>query len=184
MRKFAILMTLVAGTVSAQSDLSQTLLACKAEQDSLQRLVCYDKAVAELATGASEVKETMTTKAAPEVEKTVSSTASTSTSVSAAPEAGSVRMDKAVAEDIFGRESTYKRDEIDQVKFVIKSASQSLRKKWRFTFENGQQWEQKDTDRFAKFEAGDEVIIKRGVMDAFYLKKLDANRTIRVKRVK
>ena len=183
MKKLFSALLFVAGSASA-ADLSTQLLACSEQSDSLKRLVCFDAIASKVKAGGGDVKSGQSTPV-----KTAAQTAPVN-AVAVTPTPAAVEKTHAAqttrqsAEDIFGKESLKKLDVVDEVRFVVKSASLSLRKKWRFTFENGQKWEQKDSDKFAKFEAGDEVIIKRGVMNAFYLKKPDANRTIRVKRVK
>ena len=188
----SVLLVVLSGSVSA-ADLSSQLTQCSKENDSLKRLMCFDQVALKAASKPTDTASTPTVnpvEAAPVVkstaekeviEKTVDvvSTEKVPVKTPAVASASSQR-----AEDIFGKESIKKMDVVDEVNFTIKTASLSLRKKWRFTFENGQQWEQKDSDKFAKFKSGDQVLIKRGLMNAFYLKKLDANRTIRVKRIK
>ncbi|REL28700.1 hypothetical protein DXX93_20430 [Thalassotalea euphylliae] len=170
----SLVVTSVATSANAATSLAEQLMACRGEVDSLKRLVCYDGLAA-----ASKQKTTSHTTLP--AASTVAPVANTTSSVvtTSAPKAITVN-----AQDIFGQEAKFKSNQVDEVRFVIKSASLTHRKKWRFVFENGQKWEQKDTDRFGKFVAGEEVIIKRGVMNAFYLKKPSANRTIRVKRIK
>ncbi|NMP30739.1 hypothetical protein HII17_04105 [Thalassotalea sp. M1531] len=187
MKKIALLFAVVSGTAFAQVDIQQQMIACKSESDSLKRLVCYDQ-ITELLVAKTDFTKTSTAEVNVVNEAAVKPIAAVSavkadetnpTKLAEKPQANSAR-----AEAIFGQEQKQRDDIVDEVHFVIKSAKLSLRKKWQFVFENGQRWEQKDTDRFAKFEAGQEVIIKRGIMNAFYLKKQDANRTIRVKRTK
>ena len=172
MKKLALFLSLsfITGISHAQTDLSQQILACQAQTDSLQRLVCYDDIAKQL--GKAPVSD----------ETSVQTATSVATKV-AAQSVQTVQPTLSTAEANFGQEAKVIK-EVEEVRYVIKSAKLSVRKKWRFVFENGQQWEQKDSDRFAKYTAGEEVIIKRGVMNAFYLKKTDANRTIRVKRIK
>lgn len=171
-----VLMGLTA-TANASASLQAKLLSCQSETDSLKRLVCYDNVVKTLSSDLSAPQAK--TNAA-----VVSASANESTMPTPIEPQSMPKTIQVNAEDIFGREAKFKSNQIDEVRFTIKSATLSHRKKWRFVFENGQKWEQKDTDRFGKFAAGQEVIIKRGVMNAFYLKKPNANRTIRVKRIK
>ncbi|MFD2165752.1 hypothetical protein ACFSJY_05695 [Thalassotalea euphylliae] len=175
--------------VTVAGDLTVELAQCKAEQDSLKRLVCYDS-LAEKALKTPVAVNKDVNKPGPQANKTetVASMAPKAVAV-VKPNPPSVAAPVAVAqtdqaEAQFGQENKKKPEQVDEVSFVVKTASLSLRKKWRFTFENGQQWEQKDTEKFAKFKAGDQVTIKRGALNAFYLKKADSNRTIRVKRIK
>lgn len=50
-----------------------------------------------------------------------------------------------------------------------------------FTLENNQIWKQKD-GRPLRLNKGDEVVIDRGVLNAFYLHAKDSNRSVRVTR--
>ncbi|WP_448554196.1 hypothetical protein [Thalassotalea montiporae] len=178
MKKITLMLSLVFISLTASANPSHSLkaqlLTCQSETDSLKRLVCYDGVAKSLSSELPTKQPEVNTDKVP---------AATSESVLAAPARKSPKIVQVDAEDIFGQEAKFKSSQVDEVRFVIKSVTLSKRKKWRFVFENGQKWEQKDTDRFAKFVAGQEVIIKRGVMNAFYLKKPDANRTIRVKRI-
>lgn len=54
--------------------------------------------------------------------------------------------------------------------------------KLKLVLDNEQRWNQTDSKKL-KLKAGDTVVLKRGALGAFYLKKADANRTIKVKRV-
>ncbi|WP_448212368.1 hypothetical protein [Colwellia sp. MEBiC06753] len=186
MKKYVLMLTLCSWSVFAQQSLETALLACQGQQDSLQRLVCYDKVVESLTAKTAddvtlEAKESVgkNIQASPQVEQAKAADITPKevlTEPTVTQQAGS-------AQAIFGQEQKHI-DSVDEVEFVVKSAKQNLRKKWQFEFENGQQWEQKDTEKFVKYASGDVVIIKRGVMNAFYLKKTDTNRTIRVKRIK
>jgi hypothetical protein len=76
-----------------------------------------------------------------------------------------------------------KETELEVVTFTIEKVGLTLRKQQRFYFTNGQIWENK-TSKQLRVEAGDEVQIKDGALSAFYLSKVDGNRSVRVKRVK
>ncbi len=85
--------------------------------------------------------------------------------------------------DMFGQEHIQTSKGLPELTLTIKSLKKNPYGKLKFTFENGQIWQQKDSATL-KLKAGDTVIIKRGALSSFYLKKLDANRTVKVKRVK
>jgi len=167
-KKFILIFVLFSCTAFAQTNLKESLVLCKTQSDSLKRLTCYDNVVEALSDNKAKLKEKPAKKA----------------EIANANNPKPIQPENQLAEKKFGQEEKYRTDEVDQVRFVIKSATLSLRKKWKFEFENGQRWEQKDSDKFAKFVAGDEVLIKRGVMNAFYLKKIGSKRNIRVKRIK
>ncbi|MBA6225706.1 MULTISPECIES: hypothetical protein [unclassified Colwellia] len=161
------ILTLLSLTTKAET-LNVSLAQCLKIQDSLARLVCFDD-LAEQAVPAVNVKAKMV-KNTPEV-KDETTMAPTSTKVAD-----------------FGAEhlTTYKVAEEDQqVVLIVEQLSKDHYDKWRFTFTNGQQWQQTDND-FLKIEVGDSVLLKKGFMSAVYLKKNlpDSNRKIRVKRMK
>ena len=161
------ILTLLSLTTKAET-LNSSLAQCLKIQDSLARLVCFDD-LAEQAVPAVNVKAKMV-KNTPEVkDETTMAPASTK-----------------VAD--FGAEhlTTYKVAEEDQqVVLIVEQLSKDHYNKWRFTFTNGQQWQQTDND-FLKIEVGDSVLLKKGFMSAVYLKQNlpDSNRKIRVKRLK
>ena len=91
-------------------------------------------------------------------------------------------------DDNFGAEhlkSKSNNKEVVQAIFTIKKFKKDAHGRLRFTFQNGQYWKQTDSNYF-KAKIGDSVILKKGVLGAFYLKKNsnNSNRSIRVKRLK
>lgn len=88
----------------------------------------------------------------------------------------------------FGAEHLKKSD-VDEADLQIVSIIESLSKdqygKWRITFKNGQQWKQSDNE-FLKLKVGESVLLKKGFLNAVYLKKNQQNlhKKIRVKRLK
>lgn len=192
LNKFVYCLVACAATFTAQSHASELvsdLKTCATKSDSLERLVCYDQVAKSLSssTTVKAVEEKVVTAPikAPMQTAAPTKTAKTAPKNETTPKIAPQTTPEFNAEDSFGVERKYVQEkQTNQVRFVIKSVSKSLRGKYKFKFENGQMWEQKDTDKYGKFKAGETVIIKRGVLDAFYLKKPDANRTIRVKRVK
>lgn len=168
----------------AAESLVDRITACTNEKDSLKRLICFDKVAAfakkeaSYYTGTpSQQQSSNTAKEAPAVNNKKQQT------VAAIPAKPVTTATQKQPEDIFGKEIQEAVDAIESVTYTIKSATKNVYKKWRFTFENGQQWIQKDTNRNSKFAAGDTVIIKRGLLNAFYLHRKDNNISIRVKRV-
>lgn len=171
----------------ASEDISDHLKSCRAEQDSLKRLMCYDALADDLPQAVTK-KARVEVEKVDKIEKAVATSAKQQVATKPLEETVTVKSaakEKAVsAEAIFGNEYKPKPNEnrVDEVTFVIKSVKQSARKTWKFVFENGQRWDQKD-DSYVKFNVGEKVQIKRGVFNSFYLKKIGSNRTIRVKRV-
>ena len=156
-------------SMSANADTLETELAkCGQVKDSLARLVCFDDLV-----------------------KTASlPTVSKKQSVVTVPRTKTVPVTAPIVskEESFGAEHLKKNndtEDVQQVTLVVESLDKNHYGQWRFTFKNGQQWKQTDSGYF-KLQAGESVILKKGALGAFYLKKNDikSNRKIRVKRVK
>jgi hypothetical protein len=84
----------------------------------------------------------------------------------------------------FGQAHRYsnKEREFDEMTSTVKSASKNLHKNWEIELENGQIWVEKGGDKRAKFSEGDPIIITRGIMNSFKLKKVGTKRRIRVNR--
>lgn len=173
MKKITFISLACAGltTLSVSADTLTTQLAqCAQVQDSLARLVCYDDLV----------------KAAslPSVSKKQTVIVSKESKKSSVPSSSAVLSKEAS----FGAEHLNNKnvsEEDLQVVFTVDKVKKDQHGKWRFTFKNGQQWKQTD-DSYFKVKAGESVLLKKGVLDAIYLKKNDSNsnRKIRVKRVK
>ena len=85
----------------------------------------------------------------------------------------------------FGQAHRYskKEREFDEMEAVVKSAKRDLRKNWKIELENGQVWIEKGGDKRASFSEGDTIVIVRGIMNSFQLKKLGTKRRIRVRRI-
>jgi hypothetical protein len=186
LNKLVYCLVFAAISFSAQSHASEittALKACASKSDSLERLVCYDDITKSLPTSISTTAENPTVKPDTKASPKINEIPETKTEIVQQSSTPAAR--KFNPEDSFGIERKYVQNkQANEVTFVIESVSKTLRSKYKFYFKNGQIWEQKDTDKYGKFKAGETVIIKRGVLDAFYLKKPDANRTIRVKRIK
>lgn len=156
-------------SMSVNADTLDTELAkCGQVKDSLARLVCYDDLVKTASLPAVSKKQSIVT--VPRT-KTVPVTAPIVSK-----------------EESFGAEHLKKTnvsEEDLQVVFVVEKLKKDSYGKWHFTFKNGQQWKQSDSGYF-KVNVGESVILKKGVLNAVYLKKNDveSNRKIRVKRVK
>ena len=148
---------LVSMSVSADS-LNAELAKCAKIQDSLARLVCFD--------------DLAKMENIPLVTKKQPATANPLVNKDASFGAEHLKKTKAAEDDL-------------QVVFVVKKLKKDQYGKWRFTFENGQQWKQSDSGYF-KLKVGESVLLKKGVLDSIFLKKNDANsnRKIRVKRIK
>lgn len=178
----SLLAVVSVSSFSAQAaDFVTSFKQCAAEKDSLKRLMCYDNLakVVNYSQQAPVNLPAVPVASANTVQQVAETVAPAVSKVAPSNKATTV-------EDAFGAEAIAKnkKDKVEQVYYEIKELTKTLRGKWRFTFVNDQVWEQKDEDSNARFKVGETIIIKRGMFDSFYLKKPDANRTLRVKRIK
>lgn len=167
-------------SAGAAIPLDQALELCRAEQNALRRLSCYDaitatKADATALTGSVNLAAptaAQTPVAAPTAPATSASVAATAEPTTASAEAD------------FGMEHRKTvEDAPEQIYLQVKSVQYSPRKELIIEFDNGQVWRQNGTDYY-KIAAGEQHYVKRGVLSSFFLGNDNNNRTIRVRREK
>ena len=156
-------------SAGAAIPIEQALELCRAEQNALRRLTCYDSITTSGHTTASMSGGTQTP-AAPQAATTA--IAKAATTVEAAPEAD------------FGLEHRKsKEDTAEQMYSQVKSVQYSPRKELIVEFVNGQIWHQTGNEYY-RIAAGEQHYVKRGVLNSFFLGNDSNNRTIRVRREK
>ena len=150
----ALIATLAAlPAVAEQPALQQALELCRAEQNALRRLTCYDA-----------------------IDHTNTKTTATSLPAQAQQANGKP------AETDFGLEHKQRHDTNEQLNLIVKSLTYSPRKELIIEFDNGQRWRQIGTEYYS-IKVGEQHHIKRGVLNSFLLSNDDNNRTIRVRRI-
>lgn len=153
MKQFiALCVAIICLPVNAAIPLEQALELCRAEQNALRRLSCYD---------AIAINGVI---AAPS-EKNAQSPAAVSTK----------------PEDTFGLEHKQSADTAEQLQLTVKSVRYTPHKELIVEFDNGQIWRQIGNDYYS-IAAGQQHYIKRGVLNAFFLANHNNNRTIRIRR--
>ncbi len=158
-------------------------MACAKITENVKRLKCFDSLV-------SQNKKLLINQQNSEKKQANKNLNSATTKLSSATAAVALvtktKMNQAQLVASFGQAHLASKDEraFEVVEFVVKSAKLKLSQKWQLTFNNNQTWQTKEFNQFVKFKTGDIVIIKRGVMNAFHLKKKGSKRTIRVQRIK
>lgn len=173
MKPFLAIFAVIAAlplSAGAAIPLEQALELCRAEQNALRRLTCYDSITTTTHTPAPASSSTATA-AAPQTATTIVA-AKAATTAETTPEAD------------FGlehRKST--EDAAEQIYLQVKSVKYSPRKELIVEFDNGQVWRQNGTDYY-KIAAGEQHYVKRGVLNSFFLGNDNNNRTIRVRREK
>ncbi|NRQ43732.1 hypothetical protein HRH59_14355 [Rheinheimera sp. YQF-2] len=163
-----VVITALPLNAGAAIPLEQALELCRAEQNALHRLTCYD---AITATEAAVPTASSAKPAAPDTPATAAHVAA----VADAP---------TTAEADFGIEHRKTVEgAAEQIYLLVKSVQYSPRKELIVEFDNGQVWRQNGTDYY-KIAAGEQHYVKRGVLNSFFLGNDNNNRTIRVRREK
>lgn len=155
--------------ISAAIPLEQALEVCRAEQNALRRLTCYDSITTDLSLQATAKGAAGTSPAVPAV------SVNSENSVVAATQA---------TDSKFGLEHKNIGAENDNsVTAVVTAVNYSPRKELIIEFDNGQRWRQVGSDYYA-VKVGQRHTVKRGALSSFLMGNFDNNRTIRVKREK
>jgi hypothetical protein len=159
-------------------ELAPDIKKCAKIDIETKRLQCFDEYVVKITSSKENI---------------ISSNNIKNTEDITSPQEQSVTVDVAPSKEIneevlissFGKAHRYseKEREFDEMTSVVKSAKRNLHKKWKIELENGQVWIEKGGDKLAKFSAGDPIIIIRGIMNSFQLKKVGTKRRIRVNRI-
>ena len=158
---FAVVIAIVSLPLSASSvPLTQALELCRAEQNALRRLTCYDSIQHTAAQQNNTAVQALPVQAAPAAKAAVEGDSS----------------------DSFGMEHKQNSDDsAEQLAVTVKSLRYSPRKELIVEFDNGQIWRQNGSGHY-KIAAGEQHFIKRGVLNSFLLGNDNNNRTIRVRR--
>ncbi|GEA10206.1 hypothetical protein [Alteromonas sp. KUL49] len=168
----------IGSQVSAET-IGEALSKCSATENSLQRLVCYDRVVKDM-----NQYEGLDTEAARTI--TASPVYTPVAPQRPLPQQPSVAQRPAPPseQDEFGLEHKRDTDEMAQGQSsVIAQVKKNAYRKYEFTLNNGQVWRQTD-DSSIKLEEGIAVQIERGVLGSFFLSIDGLNKRMRVKRIK
>lgn len=133
---------------------NQSLATCSAIKNDFKRLLCYDEVVK----GSGVVPASVVAAAAP--------------------------AQATNANNNFGVEhKRISENGADEITATVSSVKKAPHGELIVRLDNNQQWRQIGADAF-RLASGNKVVIKRGMFNSFLMKKLDGNKTIRVKRVK
>jgi hypothetical protein len=177
------------GCATAADALPPSLRVCMKETDATHRLACFDRESAVLAGESAPVARqpdpAPARQAAP---------APTAPVASAAATAGAAAATAQSAEDKFGYRGNMARADLDKKKEVEQGAEELTAKVTELsslpngglvlTLDNGQIWQQKTADRAMHVKVGDQVTIKRGVLNSFLLTSDTNKGSMRVARVR
>ena len=168
----------LSGTINAET-VSDALLQCANQSNSLQRLVCFDKVVQNLRDYDS-------------VDAVLIPRAQISSNQSGAIEQANKTLPSADTSDepdsvqSFGKpkrseNATYLVD--GDLHSTIAEIIEQQGRRLRFVLANDQVWEKTSGGTAGLPRIGDEIIIRRGALGSFFIRKKDANRSFQVKRI-
>lgn len=168
-------LSLVLGAAGVQaSTVAQAVKDCSQEQNSLKRLVCYDKI--------SKALNQYQDAALPGAASVVVSGQTAEPAPSDAPVGGAMRTQDPA--DYFGMEHKQKAsaEELDKILITVSKVDKDPYDKLILTLGNGQQWKQIDSQRY--YLPDGQLYIERGVLGSFFLGSEDSKRRMRVTRIK
>lgn len=170
---FAVSVTLISSVAQAET-LTQAVEKCRALDDSLQRLVCYDRMV---------IKQTKHDNSSPVVAAKPKPPTASKPAPKSKP-APAPAVNKPAPQVEFGLEEKVQRErQADSISVKIVNIAERVRGEKTVTFDNGSVWLQVDNST-QNLKVGQQVTIERGLFGAFYLKVKGLNRTMKVKRLK
>jgi len=157
-----------------RSGLNKSLHQCAKFVVDSQRLACFDRLIAPFET--NTVKRSTETVVATKTVKMAAKTLKKSPAVNsqAIDDFAKEHLDKTLEQEA---------EEINSITLTISNIKKLLRGNLQITFQNGQQWQQKDSTRM-RLKQGEEVVLVKGALGTFYLKKMATHKRIRVKRLK
>lgn len=164
-----IIALLSASTVYADEVNLQALQACTFVENDFNRLLCYDNTMA----GKSLSKPTTT--------KQLTSTETVASDATAGAVVATDKIVKTKNEDFGLEHKEVAKENDDEITANVTNVKEAPYGELIITLDNGQRWRQIGSDRLS-LDSGDTVIIERGMLNSFLLKKQGLNRTIRVKR--
>lgn len=161
--KVGIMVLTIWASASNAAELSDQLKQCRAVQNDLQRLTCYDKIGSGTFTPTNVVTEREQY-----LERTPTATSSAVSTTSP---------------DNFGIEhKEVPQEQVTSIIATVDLIEQSKRGLWTITLNNGQKWRQISSDGFL-LRKGEEVTISRGVFNSFLLTRKGSERQTKVARL-
>ncbi len=86
------------------------------------------------------------------------------------------------SKELVKKTTAEKAEEITSLTVTISALKKLMRGSWVITFNNGQKWQQKGSERI-KLKVGELVILKKGLLTSVFLHKQNSNRSIKIKRL-
>lgn len=146
---------------SDSTSLKKELIFCAKVADNLSRLTCFDKLALQFENKAIVMQE----------EKVIAE----------APAA--IQKSDTFAKDHLKKTEEEVANQVTEITGRITKLSKLPRGEWQISLDNGQKWQQKGST-YLNLKVGQEVVLQIGAFSAIYLKKVDSNKRIKVRRIK
>ncbi len=177
--QLALAFACLATSTSYAQSLSGALKKCGQEQNSLKRLVCYDRIVNEM-DKYSGLDELMNVPAPLPAQKGTSA----ATGDRKAPPAAATAGQSANPTSNFGLPDTVTKQNTEEKIYArIVGLKKDPYGNRSITLDNGQVWKQQESSNI-RLKKGDDIYVETGVLGAFFLSKESINKRLRVKRIK
>lgn len=157
--KAATLLSVFISSIAIASSLPGNLVQCRTIDNDAKRLACYDLALEQLATDASQ----LVAHPSQEVKSAAQPTA------------------KQFGQEHLKAGQQDKPQQLEQLEAQVVSIKKAPYKKQIITLSNGQVW--KMVAKQLRVKADETIYIKRGILSAYYMGKPSVNKTVRVKRL-
>ncbi|GAA6182937.1 MULTISPECIES: hypothetical protein [Alteromonadaceae] len=166
-------------TVSAQAEtVGEALKNCGQVQNSLKRLVCYDKIVNQL-NRYGGLQDLMQVPAPlPANNQLAAQNSEQNIVLEAKPENAT----KSQRNAEFGRQAKLPEDTDDKIYATVVEVTKDGLKRAVFKLDNGHIWREQEATNF-KVKVNEVIYIERGALGSYHLGKDSQNRRIRVKRI-
>ncbi len=152
---------------------SEAIVKCKSEQNSLQRLLCFDK----IADNISDLQD----QSFAEARANAPQPAVTTGNVTAGNVANDITRTTNQQQDDFGRAPVD--DTPDELSSNVTKVETDRLRRQTMTLQNGQVWREVGSSGH-KVENGQDVTVKKGLFGSYYLSVEGSNRQLQVKRIR
>lgn len=164
---FLVIPSLFMGAVAQAETLADAMQQCSKEENSLKRLVCYDKLNKDL-------RQFDNSPLPQSSQRQQKESAATSSGQQPAPP--STQMEE------FGLPKESEMISEDKILVTVAEKRRDAHGKWIIQFTNGHIWQQTDSQDYYFPES--QVYIEKGFLGSFFLGSEASNRRMRVKRIK
>jgi len=154
---------------------------CAQELDNFARLNCFDRLASQLQVETKQAPEKHIQPA--KSEKIIAPVSKPKPEIKSEPRAIKPERNDDFAKAHLEKTAEEKAEEVTEITAIVTKVTKLMRGQLKIALDNGQVWQQKDSGKIS-LKAGQEILLETGALNAIYLKKIDENKRIRVRRIK